>query len=248
MIKKFKAFLVMLLLIPSILVISACDGGDGEGDGGLGGGDTTPVTYSLDVKVDESFFNYNRETNTITLEYGSEFYFDQELFNVSLVGSDGSTSKVYWSQSDEDKESGYIITATDGFSLWGVSEAGNYEIKFKYKTYLKKINIVISEVVVNPPVLTTDTFEYGSYIYILSAGDKAIDIVDVNNFRKVASIPLPVSGFPKKITQIEDSHIAIITNVTDNSYVIFNLQNGKIEGVNPINIPINDILILRSRL
>ena len=91
-----------------------------------------------------------------------------------------------------------------------------------------------------------DMVSYGDYIYVLTTQDKIVDIVDIKTASVVGSIQLPIKGFPKKITQVKNSNIALITNVADNSYVVFDMAKGQIVDVHKLSIPINNILVIQD--
>ena len=91
-----------------------------------------------------------------------------------------------------------------------------------------------------------DMVSYGNHIFILSTESKQIDIYDMATATMVGSVALPVNGFPGKITQVENSNIALITNVKQNVYLVFDLASGKILDVRNINVPVNKLMVIKG--
>ena len=92
-----------------------------------------------------------------------------------------------------------------------------------------------------------DMLKYKDLVYILSAKDRVITSIDVTTGKKRSSYKLPVGGFPNKITQVKDSNVAIITNITEGTYVVFDLAGGGVVDVRPLNLPVNDILVIQDK-
>lgn len=195
---KLKSLLLALILAPLMVVFAAC-GGDPDNNSGGGGGEPAQVTYSLIVTpklVDVP--QYNQSTNTIALEYGTEFFFSAGSYDVKLVGSDGSSQVIEISWDSFDNTIGYVVTSD--YNLYGgdPSPSGNYTMEFSYKSYKATINIVVSDTIVPIPSQIENEFEYnGSMVYIsdvisdninyflveLDYDNSQLDVASVGNYK-----------------------------------------------------------------
>jgi len=92
-----------------------------------------------------------------------------------------------------------------------------------------------------------DMLKYGDNIYVLAAKNNELNIVNTQTGALTNTVKLPIKGFSKKITQVAHSNIALITNVTDKSYIIFDLSAAKVLQVLPVSVPINNIIILKDK-
>lgn len=88
-----------------------------------------------------------------------------------------------------------------------------------------------------------DMYSTDSDIFILCAGDNSVYkfnmISDEINFVK-----LPVDGFSKSFTPVPNSNLAVITNMADLKYVVYDMEKDKAIQTLPINDYINTITIL----
>ena len=88
-----------------------------------------------------------------------------------------------------------------------------------------------------------DMYSTDSDIFILCAGDNSVYkfnmISDEINFVK-----LPVDGFSKSFTPVPNSNLAVITNMADLKYVVYDMETDKAIQTLPINDYINTITIL----
>lgn len=109
---------------------------------------------------------------------------------------------------------------------------------------VKKENKGIDIKVGSKPV---DMIKYNDFLYILSAKDRTMNVFSIASGKKVGTIKLPVGGFPNKITQVGKTNIALITNVTEGSYVVFDLAGAQVIEVCPISIPVNNILVIKDK-
>ncbi len=92
-----------------------------------------------------------------------------------------------------------------------------------------------------------DMIRYGNRLFVLGAKNNEVDVINLDRNEREGTVKLPLKGFSKRITQVSNSNIALITNVTDNRYVIFDLSQVRPVEVVPVNVPINNIIILKDR-
>ena len=88
-----------------------------------------------------------------------------------------------------------------------------------------------------------DIYKYGDYVFVLCAGDNTVYKYDIFK-SEVTSSKLPVEGFSRNFTPIPDSDIAVITNMADFKYVIYDMNQAKALQIIPISDYINTVTIL----
>lgn len=91
----------------------------------------------------------------------------------------------------------------------------------------------------------TDMFLYGNKLFILCSGDKEINVLDTDSLKYMSTIKLEES-FPRKITRIDNSNLALVTDASGKKYTIINLDTSKVVGVYPLDMPINSITIINK--
>lgn len=91
----------------------------------------------------------------------------------------------------------------------------------------------------------TDLFLYGNKLFILCSGDKEINVLDTDSLKYMSTIKLDLS-FPRKITRIENSNLALVTDSAAKKYVIIDLDTSKIIGSYPLDMPVNSITIINK--
>lgn len=80
-------------------------------------------------------------------------------------------------------------------------------------------------------------------LYILCAGDNSVYTYNVQS-EALKKEELPVGGFSKAITAVPNSNLAIITNMADLKYVVYDLDRNKAIQTLPINDYVNTVTIL----
>lgn len=88
-----------------------------------------------------------------------------------------------------------------------------------------------------------DMIAYKNKIYILGAEDNSIQIIDSDTDEVTDSIYLNTNGFSTKISHIEGTNIALITDTKSALYTIFDLDAKKAVNFVPIDIPANSIVV-----
>ena len=88
-----------------------------------------------------------------------------------------------------------------------------------------------------------DMIAFHDRIYILGAGDNSIQVLDAKTDELTNSIYLGTNGFSTKISHIEDTNIALITDTKASLYTVFDLGTNKVIKSIPIDIPANSIVV-----
>ncbi len=92
----------------------------------------------------------------------------------------------------------------------------------------------------------TEMFLYKNKLFIVCSGESVIDILDTTSLKYTGKITLPFKGFPRKITRIENSNLALVTDAEAKKYAVLNLDTNKIQNTYPIDTPVNSITIVKK--
>ncbi len=88
-----------------------------------------------------------------------------------------------------------------------------------------------------------DMLVYGDMLFILGAADNTIDIVDTTVDKIVDTINLEENEFPTRITPLENSNLALITDAKAGVYSILNLDKQAVVKTNKLEIPVGTIYV-----
>lgn len=172
--KKFlKALMLMILIIPCMVVFSACGGNKNKTDNKAVDQDSTPSVVpqvelsniKVDLSDDGAGFDYDEETKTFKFEYGSEIAIDKEDFNVIATYSDDSM-KI---------ESDYQL---DLSSVSETPDVGDYKIKVKFLQKEVEFNVNIYPKKIAKPTLQDNIV----YTYFENNGRVSEREVEVSDF------------------------------------------------------------------
>ena len=103
-----------------------------------------------------------------------------------------------------------------------------------YSTSIKDVNVG------KKPV---DMVLRNGNLYVLCAGDNTVYTYNVDS-GKLVTEELPVGGFSKAFSPVPNSNLAVITNMADLKYVVFDMDKNRAIQTLPINEYINTITIL----
>lgn len=106
-----------------------------------------------------------------------------------------------------------------------------------YSTSIKDVAIGIKPV---------DMFEKNNKIYILCAGNNTVYDFDINQ-NKLTETKLPTDGFSTSFSPVPNSDLAIITNMADLNYVVYDMAKDKALQTHPISEYINTITVLERK-
>ena len=117
------------------------------------------------------------------------------------------------------------------------SEQNGKEETVNYATSIKDVPVGVKPV---------DMVVYNGNLYVLCAGDNSVYTYNIAG-GEVVSYKLPVDGFSKAFTIVPDSNLAVITNMGDLKYVVYDMAQGKAIQTMPVSEYINSINILERR-
>ena len=100
---------------------------------------------------------------------------------------------------------------------------------------------LIKELEVSPKPV--DMLSYKGDIFVLSAENNSIDIINTQDDEVTETIDLSTGGFSTKLYRIEDSNKAIATNTKSNKYAVIDLDKKKVIKINELFVPISNIVI-----
>lgn len=103
-----------------------------------------------------------------------------------------------------------------------------------YSTSIKDISVGAKPI---------DIYERNNKIYVLCAGDNTVYTYNIAK-DSVNAQKLPVDGFSKAFSPVPDSNLAVITNMSDLKYVVYDMEKDKALQTLPISDYVNMITIL----
>lgn len=119
-----------------------------------------------------------------------------------------------------------------------------YDIKEKEKENVTPIRTYASSIVDvavgNKPL---DLYIRNNKVYVLCAADNSVHIYNPKENTTIVE-KLPVDGFSKAFSPVPNSNLAVITNMANLKYVVFDMDKNKSIQTLPINEYINSITIL----
>ena len=105
-------------------------------------------------------------------------------------------------------------------------------------------NIILAQKkVTEKPV---DMVLYKDKLYILGANKNQLDIYDTKTNNIIKTIDLPISGFSKKLTNVEKTNYLVISNALEEKYLIFDMDTYATIQQIPINTRINNLVIVKK--
>ena len=149
-------------------------------------------------------------------------------------------------KAEEEKAEDAEIATNDIYTSFEIDDGSNEEEKEDdqllqntktYATSIKDINIG------QKPI---DMYEANGQIYVLCAGDNTVYRYNITN-GVVKSDKLPVDGFSKAFSPVPNSNLAVITNMADLKYVVYDMDKEKAIQTLPISEYINTIIILERK-
>ncbi len=95
-------------------------------------------------------------------------------------------------------------------------------------------------------VKPVDMAERNGKIFVLCAGNNTVYVYNKAD-DSISETKLPVDGFSKSFTLVDDSNLAVITNMSDLKYVVFDTDKNQALQTQPISEYINMITILERK-
>ena len=84
---------------------------------------------------------------------------------------------------------------------------------------------------------------YQNYLYVLGAQNNQLQKINTDNGKVVETINLETDGFSTGFSKIKNTDLAIITDVKQNKYTIFDLAKSKVVKTYAMTVPINKVII-----
>lgn len=84
---------------------------------------------------------------------------------------------------------------------------------------------------------------YKNYLYVLGAQNNQLQKINIDNGKVIDEINLGTEGFSTGFNRIKNTDLAIITDVKQNKYTIFDLAKSKAIKTYAMTVPINKVII-----
>ena len=123
-----------------------------------------------------------------------------------------------------------------GGKIYVTSRTKNHLAIIDYDT----VNLISELEVCAKPV---DMLTYKDKVFILSAGENAIQIIDNKSDKIVDQIDLQTDGFSTRLYRIDNTNLAIVTDTKSSIYSIINLDTNDIIATNPLDVPVSSITV-----
>ena len=105
-------------------------------------------------------------------------------------------------------------------------------------------NIVLAQkTITEKPV---DMIYYKDKLYILGAKQNQINVYDTKSNEIIKTVELPINGFSKKLTRVDNTNYVVISNAREEKYLIFDLDNYSTIQQVPLNTKINNLVIVKK--
>ena len=167
-------------------------------------------------------------------------YFD--LYQDSEVSKTKKDKKREQQKKEEDRKQNSDVVTEDIYSAdfddFNVENMANADSLLKdvktYSTSIKDVNVG------EKPI---DMILRNGNLFVLCAGDNTVYTYNVDSDKLISS-ELPIGGFSKSFSPVPNSNLAIITNMSDLKYVVYDMDRNKAVQTLPISEYINTITIL----
>ena len=93
----------------------------------------------------------------------------------------------------------------------------------------------------------TDLLFYKNKMFVLCSASNDIQVIDTTTQAVTKVIKLPTAGFPRKITKVTNTNLALITNVSQKKYAVLDLDKEAITQAVGISTPVNEIMVVEKR-
>ena len=88
---------------------------------------------------------------------------------------------------------------------------------------------------------------YKDKLFILSSHQNILTVFDTKSQKTLKEIKLPTNGFSRRITLVPNSNYALITNVLEKKYLVFDLEKETVVQAVNISTPINMITVVERK-
>ena len=200
------------------------------------------------LKLDDNFKNIPvtrcKNISKMILDDNSRLYALSRTEN-KLIANDYNLSRPY-TTGEESDDKGVILQKKLAENTKRMLGAVSImpSVPEEDESNLEKTMATVEQNVVSTGNKPTDMYLYGKKLFILCSGDNEINILDTDTFNYTGKIKIPFNGFPRKITRIDNSDIAIVTDTVAKQYAVINLKTQKIIGSYPLDIPVYSITVI----
>ena len=84
---------------------------------------------------------------------------------------------------------------------------------------------------------------FGNVLYVLGAQNNTLQCLDAESGKIIGSIELGTGGFSAKLRRIQDTDLAIVTDVKNDMFTLVDLSKGKVLKTYTLSIPLNDVIV-----
>lgn len=103
---------------------------------------------------------------------------------------------------------------------------------------------LIKEVDISPKPV--DMLAFGNDLFILGASDNTIEVLDSNSDKITSKIVLPSAGFSTRLTKLDDTNLALVTDAKAGKYFVLDLEKKAVTAANPIATPVTSMVVLKK--
>ncbi len=201
------------------------------------------------LKIDDEYKNVPvtkcKNIAKIILDDNNRLYVLSRTENTIIVNDYNLNKPYVTGEEDEDKgvilqkklaaNTRKILGAID--ILPGNSESGDRE-------EIEPVTATVEQHKIKTGNKPTEMVLVGKKLYILCSGDNEINILDTESLKYTGQIKIPFNGFPRKITRVDNTNVALVTDANAKRYAVINLETDKIVGTYPLDMPVHSITII----
>ena len=118
-----------------------------------------------------------------------------------------------------------------------------------FDTAYKELPAPVENIILAQKKITekpVDMILYKEKLYILGANKNQLDIYDIKTNEIIKTVDLPISGFSKKLTRVDNTNYIVISNAREEKYLIFDMDTYSTVQQIPINTRVNNLVIVRK--
>ena len=165
----------------------------------------------------------------------------------TLAYQDKNTGDIYTLSLDNMYLNKYVFNASNVSKL--IIKDKNIYILSRTLNELQVVDTEIKDLIYKQPVAEkpVDMLLINGKIYILSASNE-LDIFNLDDFSFSRAIKLSNKGFSKKLINIPNTNILLITNVTDKKYFVYDIVKNTVLQTVDTPVFVNDMQIINKSL
>lgn len=165
----------------------------------------------------------------------------------TIVYQDKNTGDIYTLALDNMYLNKYVFNASNVSKL--LLKDNNVYILSRTQNELQIVDTEIKDLIYKQTVgeKPVDMTLIGNKLYILCASNE-LDIFNLEDFSFEKAIKFTEKGFSKKIVNVPDSNLFLITNVSDKKYFVYDTEKNTV--LQSVNTPvyINDLQLINKKL